>query len=76
MFTPDELKQIKEAVWESLDQFSGGKPVPDLTIEDVAPIFTEKELTTRQSILRKLEPSDAEKALCEAEHIYDRITDR
>jgi len=24
----------------------------------------------------KLEPSDAEKALCEAEHIYDRITDR
>jgi hypothetical protein len=53
-FTDAELKEIKEAVWESLDQFSMGISALDLRPGDVNEIFTPGELKTRQSILRKL----------------------
>jgi len=53
-FTETELKEIREAVWESLDQFASGTPVLDLQIDDVAPIFSKLELSIRQSILIKL----------------------
>jgi hypothetical protein len=53
-FTDAELKEIKEAVWESLDQFSMGIPATDLRPHNVNKIFTPEELKARQSVLRKL----------------------
>ena len=53
--TDIELKEIKESVWETLDQFCTTGDVFSLQHSDVDPVFTEKELKTRQSILSKLE---------------------
>ena len=54
-FTDIELKEIKESVWETLDQFCTTGDVFSLQHSDVDPVFTEKELKTRQSILSRFE---------------------
>ncbi len=63
IFTDAELKEIKEAVWESLNQFqtkgyiapfSHHLGVLRLKVEDLNHVFTEHELKTRQAIIRKV----------------------